>query len=148
MIRKLENVIKRIRWQTFFFEKKNKSKNEITNNFGFKSVQKMNSLKNLKVVYTKNIEFKNVRSNIQEQLSDDIRSIKNNVKLSILAEKTNKFYELTTDEYNKLLTKNISKAYKKSSLSTMHTINTEANNIAQGLNLGERFRSCAITTFG
>ena len=47
-------------------------------------------------------------------------------KLLIPADKTNNLYELTTDKYNKLLTENISKAYKKSILSTMHTINTEA----------------------
>ena len=43
----------------------------------------------------------------------------------IPADKSN-LCELTTDKYDKLLTKNIIKVYKKSILSTMHTTNTEA----------------------
>ena len=64
----------------------------------------------------RNIEFKKVTSNFQAQLSDDVRNIKKNPKLLIPADKTNNLYELTPDEYNKLLTENISKTYKKSNL--------------------------------
>ena len=39
LIHKLESFIKRIRWNSFFFKKKNKSTNEIITNFGFKSVK-------------------------------------------------------------------------------------------------------------
>ena len=78
-----------------------------------------------------NIEFKKVASNFQAQLSDDVRNIKNNPKLLIPADKTNNLYELTHNEFNKLLTENISKMYKKSNLSTMYTINREAKVIAK-----------------
>ena len=54
------------------------------------------------------------------------------------ADKTNNLYELTTDEYNKLLTENISKAYKKPILSIMYTINAETKVIAQDLKIDER----------
>ena len=47
------------------------------------------------------------------QLFNAVKNIKKNPKLLIPADKTNNLYELTTDEYNKLLLKNISKTYKK-----------------------------------
>ena len=66
----------------------------------------------------------------QRPLSDGIRNIRKNPKLLIPADKTNNLYELSTDQYNKLLTENISKTYKKYNLSTMYTINAEAKVIA------------------
>ena len=60
----------------------------------------------------------------------------------ILADKTNNLHELTTDEYNKLLTENISKTYKKSNLSTMYTINGEAKVIVQDLKIDGRIEQC------
>ena len=60
-----------------------------------------------------NIEFTNVKSNFQMQLSNDVKNIKKNPKLLIPADKSNNLYELTIEEYNKLLIENISKTYKK-----------------------------------
>ena len=54
------------------------------------------------------------------------------------ADKTNNLYELTTDEYNKLLTKYISQTYRKSNLSAMYTINAEAKVIVQDLKIDKR----------
>ena len=85
-----------------------------------------------------NIKFKKVTSNFQVQLSDDVRNIKKNLKLLKPAEKTNNFYELTTGKYNKLLTENISKTYKKSNLSTIYAINEEAKVIVQDVKVDER----------
>ena len=47
------------------------------------------------------------------QLSNDVKNIKKNPKLLIPADKSNNLYELTVEEYNKLLIENISKTYKK-----------------------------------
>ena len=46
-------------------------------------------------------------------------------------------YELSTEEYNKLLLEN-SKTYKKTTVSAINAINTEAKAIAKDLNLDER----------
>ena len=85
-----------------------------------------------------NIEFKKVTLNFQAQLSDDVRNLKSNTKLLIPADKTNNLYELTPDEYNKLLTENISKTYKKSNLSIMYTTTGEAKVIAQDLKIDQK----------
>ena len=87
-----------------------------------------------------NMEFKNILSNFQVQLLDDIKNIKKNLKLLISADTTNNLYELTTNEYNKLLAENISILHKKSILSTMHTINAEADVVAQDLKLDKRIQ--------
>lgn len=61
----------------------------------------------------RNIEFKNVKSLFQQQLQNDVKSIKQHQKLSTPANKTNYLYRLTTNEYNKLIIVNNSKSYKK-----------------------------------
>ena len=92
LIHKLEGFIKRIRWKVFCFENKNKSINEITSSFGFKSVKtppkndQLNQFESDLYGKVQNIEFKKVTSNFQVRLSDDIRNIKKNPKLLIPAD--------------------------------------------------------------
>ena len=84
-----------------------------------------------------NIELKKVKPNFKMQLSNDVKNIKTNPKLSIPADKTNNLYELTTENYNKLLIENISKAYNKTTISAINAINTEAKATAKYLNMDE-----------
>ena len=56
----------------------------------------------------------------------------------ITADKTYNLYKLTTKEYKKLQIENISKTYKKTSVSAINAINTEAKAIAKDLILDER----------
>ena len=72
------------------------------------------------------------------QLSNDVKNIKKNPKILVPADKTNNLYELTTEEYNKLLIGNIRKTYKKSTVSAINSINTEAKAMAKDLILDER----------
>ena len=60
-----------------------------------------------------NIEFKKVKCNFQMKFYNDVKNIKKNPKLLVPADKTNKLYKHTTEEYNKLLIENISRMYKK-----------------------------------
>ena len=69
------------------------------------------------------------------QLSNDVENIKKKSKLLIPADKTSNLYEPTTEEYNKLLIENIHKTYKKTTISAINVINTEAKAIAKDLNL-------------
>ena len=59
-----------------------------------------------------NIEFKSVSSEFKSNLSKDIKRM--NEDLLIPADKMNNLYKLAKDNYNKLLTDNIAKSYKKS----------------------------------
>ena len=47
-------------------------------------------------------------------------------------------YEFTSEEYSKLLIENISKTYKKTTVSAINPINTEAKTTAKDLYLDER----------
>ena len=90
----------------------------MNNNFVFKSVKappknkQLNAFENDLYYMVRNIEFKNVKSLLQHQLQNETKWIKQDPKILIPADKTNNLYRLTTDEYNKLLTENISKSHK------------------------------------
>ena len=86
----------------------------------------------------RNIEFKNIKPKFQQQLQNDMKSIKQDPKLLIPADRINNLYRLTTDEYNKLLTENISKSYKRTDKSSLNSVNTEAKNIAKDFKLEDR----------
>ena len=72
------------------------------------------------------------------QLSNDVKNIKKPPKLLISTDRTNNLYELTTEEYKKLLIENISQTYKKSTVSALHSLTTKAKVIAKDLNLDGR----------
>ena len=86
----------------------------------------------------RNIEFKNLKSSIHQQLQNDVKSIKQDPKLLIPAGRTNYLYRLANEDYNKPLTENISKGYKKTNKSSLNRTNTEVKNIAKDLELEEQ----------
>ena len=59
---------------------------------------------------------------------NDLKSDRQDPKLLIPADKTSNLYRLTIDEYTKLLTKTISKRYKKTNKSLINRINTQGKN--------------------
>ena len=93
LIQKVKSFIKRIRWKAFFFERQCENNDEITTNFGFKPVNTPRKNENLNQFESglydmvQNIEFKNVKSNFQMQLSSDVKNIKKNPKLLVPADK-------------------------------------------------------------
>ena len=62
------------------------------------------------------IEFNRVRSEFQSNLSKDIKRINEDRLLFIFADKANNLYQLSKDNYNKLLKDNIKKSYIKQTL--------------------------------
>lgn len=156
LIEKTESVIKHIRWKAFFFEQ-NKDKNKtnsdsdnddsnsaIDNNFGFKSRKcppQNEELNNFEAdVYDmiKNIEFRQVQDDFQDQLQHDIRKINNSTKAFIPADKTNNYYEVDKTTHDKLIMDSITSTYKKANTNTIITINNEAKDIATNLNIADR----------
>ena len=102
LIFKLDSFIKRIIWKAFFFDKNSESNEQLDINFGLKPIktppknEQLNAFEN--DLY--DIEFKNAKSLFQQQLKNDVKSIKEDPKLLIPADKTDYLYRLTTDEYN------------------------------------------------
>ena len=98
----------------------------------------MNQFANDLYNMVQNIEFIKVKSNFKMQLPYHVKNIKRNPKFLITADKTNNLYEFTSEEYSKLLIENISKTYKKTTVSAINPINTEAKTTAKDLYLDER----------
>ena len=84
----------------------------------------------------KNIEFRQVRDDFQDQLQHDIRKINNSTKAFIPADKTNN-YEVDKTTHDKLMD-SITSTYKKANTNTIITINNEAKDIATNLNIVDR----------
>ena len=67
----MKSFIKRTRWEALFFERQCKDNDEITSNFGFRSVktppknENLNHFENDLYGIVQNIEFKKLKSNLQ-----------------------------------------------------------------------------------
>ena len=85
----------------------------------------------------KNIEFRQVRDDFQDQLQHDIRKINNSTKAFIPADKTNN-YEVDKTTHDKLIMDSITSTYKKANTNTIISINNEAKDIATNLNIAYR----------
>ena len=86
----------------------------------------------------KNISFKRINNPFQTQLKNDIDDIKRSDKIFVQADKSRNIYKLEKDDYEKLLTENITKTYKKSSRKKVYTINRNAKKLAEDLLIGDR----------
>ena len=86
----------------------------------------------------RSIEFRHTRNAYQKQLSKDIKQMKESNSVYVSADKTTNMYMLSVESYNKILTENIMKTYKKSDPSIVGKINTEAKSIAKKLHLDDR----------
>ena len=139
LIEKTENVIKRMRWKTFFYEQnKDNNKNDRNakyddnnkpNNFGFKSRkcppqnEELNQFEADIYDMIKNIEFKQVQDDFQDQLQRDIKRINNSTKAFIPADKTTNYYEVDKATHDKLLKDNITTTYRKANTNSITAIN-------------------------
>ena len=86
----------------------------------------------------RSVEFRHTRNAFQKQLSEDIKQMKESNSVYVSADKTTNMYQLSVNSYNKILTENITKTYKKSDPSIVRKINSEAKSIAKKLHLDDR----------
>ena len=71
----------------------------------------------------KNIEFKQVQDDFQDQLQRDIKRINNSTKAFIPADKTTNYYEVDKATHDKLLKDNITTTYRKANTNSITAIN-------------------------
>ena len=60
-----------------------------------------------------NIQFRTVSDEFLNKLNEDINKIRSSDKLFISADKTQNYYEMTKENYNKILHDSVTKVYKK-----------------------------------
>ena len=83
----------------------------------------------------RDIEFRKTDDPFQSTLNDDVSDIISSNKLLVFADKTTNLYDMTKEDYTKLLNNNVTKTYQKSVLSAKTEIDSEAKTIATSLNL-------------
>ena len=95
---KIELVIKRTRWKAFFYEQG--SNKFIPENYGLKSlnwppnIKDMTNFENDLINLPKTIKFHVTNSSFQQQLTEDIKIIKNTKATLTFADKTSNLYKL------------------------------------------------------
>ena len=148
MIEKTEQFLNRMRWKAFHFLNPVTAADKET--FGFKTKNSPPAIAEMKhfeegmINIIQNIEYRKVECQFQQDLKDDIASVKSDNRLFVKADKTTNFYKLETPEYNKLLEANITKTYKKANQTQLSKIDEEARVIAKKLNIDDRVESMAM----
>ena len=94
-----------------------------------KQVKELSAFEKKLIAVVKDIKFRNVRSDFQTTLQEDIRLIHNSKKTMTFADKTSNMYRLTKEEHKKLLRKAITSKYEKTNTKIEDKINKKGNEI-------------------
>ncbi|KAK3749995.1 hypothetical protein QZH41_000415 [Actinostola sp. cb2023] len=142
MIDKTEQLLRRMRWKAFHFL--NPELTTVKENFGFKTrncppvIEEMKKFEDGMISIIQNINFQDVKCQFQQDLKEDIKSVKNDKHLFVKADKSINFHKLDTSKYNQLLNDNVTKTYKKTDKKQLYKIDAAAKKIAMKLNIDDR----------
>ena len=81
----------------------------------------------------KNLEFRQYNNGFQKEMKDDLKKMKrnNSNKVIVAADKTRNYYKCDLPKYEKMVTENISKEYKKANETELNEVNQKAAEIAK-----------------
>ena len=85
-----------------------------------------------------NLEIRRSTNNQQKKMKEELQQMKNEKKLFIKADKTNKYYKVDPEEYSELLKRDIEKGYKKSDEEAVNKVTKGDKKIAEDLKLEDR----------
>ena len=123
LVEQVGKLMRRMRLKVYFSGGKNK-KDEMNDTgketYGFKSRftpaatnQQLKAFENDLMELVKSVEFRRIKNNFQAELQNDVSRIKGSRNVIVAADKTTNFYEMSKDEYLKLLADNITAGYQK-----------------------------------
>ena len=141
-IDKTEQFLRRMRWKAFHFLNQEISMAKET--FGFKTkncppvIEELRKFEEGMIQIIQKVKFRKINCAFQNDLKNDITSVKSDNRLFVKADKSTNFYKLDAAKYNQLLNDNITKAYKKSNGNQLKTIDTEAKAITERLKIDDR----------
>ena len=158
LLHQTESFLQRLRWKVHFFlnpETPSQPPRPKKETYGFKTTRTAPQTseltffeQDLAELVSSGIHFRNFRSKHQRDLSRTVRDIQKNKHYLLKADKTTNLYQVSADNYKKLLLDNITRNYQQTTMSTVEEINEEAREIACTLNLGDRVEvfsdSCAF----
>ena len=144
---KTEELFKRMRWNALFYNNRNETQldYQTAETYGLRTKKSPPSINELKgfendlISLIKNIEFKKTRSKFQNKLKSDILKINESNEI-VAADKTNNMYKMSYENYDQLLSENITQMYKKEKHQTAASIVNECKSIAKKLHIENRLR--------
>ena len=145
LIVKTESFLKRMRWKAFFFNKQIRSSGD-QNFYGFPTANTPPQDEQLKQFeldmyeLIKSIEFHNSNntSQLHKKMKEDVKNIQKSNQLFVAADKTNNFYSMPSEQYNKLMNEAITKSYTKSNSNATTAINSTSKEIASKMKIADR----------
>ena len=151
LIEKVESVIRRMRWKAFFYLNDGKDKDEdgSEDHYGLKSkrspphVDELDAFEEDLTTLIEDVQFRKTCDRFQNTLQKDIQRIKSSKAVLVPADKTRNLYELGKDQYEKLLTENITKHYRTADKDAYNGVNEEAQVIAKELDIADRMETMA-----
>ena len=146
LLEKTEELFERMRWKAFFYN----NRIEIQQNYQTdekyglrtkKSPPSINELKGFEndlISLIKYIEFKKNRSKFQNKLKSDVLKINASNEIIVAANKANNMYKMSYENYDKLLSENITRRHKKEKHQAAVIIVIECKLIAKKLHIENR----------
>ena len=98
----------------------------------------------------KEIKFKKMRNNIQQQMYKDMRRIKGSDGIFVKSDKSGNLYEIDNGRYKQMMFKEVVKHYRKAPPDLEKELNSEAKMLAHKLGIVDRVekyntKNCFIT---
>ena len=154
LVEQVGKLMRRMRLKVYFSGGKNK-KDEMNDTgketYGFKSRftpaatnQQLKTFENDLMELVKSVEFRRIKNNFQAELQNDVSRIKGSRNVIVAADKTTNFYEMSKDEYLKLLADNITAGYQKADEKVVININEEARMVTKNLEISDRINKLPL----
>ena len=89
------------------------------------------------------IKFRSSQNKFQKKLKEDLKLIISSKNLFLSADKTQNFYEIIKEGYEKIIHENVTKKYKKANMSLPQRTNRRARKIAKAFDVADRVDAMA-----
>ena len=142
MVAKTEKFIRNLPWRVWHF--KHATKSERSETYGFRSLntppadKELHAFEQDLLMLVKNIKFRRYGDEFQAKMKRDIKDIAESGEIWVKADKTSNFYKMEARDYDKKLTENISKDYKKERVTITREINAEAKELVSKIGIEDR----------
>ena len=143
LIHSVRKFIDNISWRLHFIKNPPET-NEVKENYGFRSIEKVPRHEELEPVQealsdlVENLKFRRYSDPFQNKLKADLEDIKNESKVIVKADKTSNYYKLEKEEYQAVLEKSIHKEYKKTNGNDIAVPNESHKKIVEKLELEKK----------
>ena len=116
-LEKTEELFKRMRWKAFYYNNRNETQQnyQTDEKYGLRTKNSPPSIKRIKKrTYFSDYKTLNLRklvTNFKNKLKSDVRKISTSDEIIVSADKTKKMYKMSYENYDKLLSENITQKY-------------------------------------